>query len=373
MSTLQFQSLSVSPFNVNIVQGGTQDNGTWQTPGNPVKWENTMIGDGGQSGFDAANPAFRFHTFFGPSPDVNFTGGDIADWNWIADQIYFGGEPAAFYVPIISDPAVSRSMFVGLGHVWRTKTAGMGGPDLATFRQRCNEWFGEFDNFCGDWLPLGAATYVPQPFPFLPGPSTYSATRLTASGALYGTDRAGGFVAAVERTGTDSSTLWAATTAGRVFISKNADAEPASAVLFKRLDNLVTNDPGRFVSGIYVDPANPNRAWVSYSGFSAATPTAPGHVFEVTYEPAAGTATWIDRSYDLGDIPITDIVHDDVTGDLYASSDFGVFRLLFGTSDWVAAAPGMPNVEVAGLTIVPGERKLFAATHGLGAWLLNLP
>jgi hypothetical protein len=32
----------------------------------------------------------------------------------------------------------------------------------------------------------------------------------------------------------------------------------------------------------------------------------------------------------------------------------------------------MPNQEVAGLTIMPGERKLFAATHGLGAWLLNL-
>ena len=33
----------------------------------------------------------------------------------------------------------------------------------------------------------------------------------------------------------------------------------------------------------------------------------------------------------------------------------------------------MPNVEVPGLTIVPGERKLFAATHGLSAWYLNLP
>jgi hypothetical protein len=33
----------------------------------------------------------------------------------------------------------------------------------------------------------------------------------------------------------------------------------------------------------------------------------------------------------------------------------------------------MPSVEVAGLTIVPGARKLYAATHGLGAWLLNLP
>ena len=52
LSTLQFQSLSVSPHNVNIVQGGTQDNGTWQSTGNPVKWINTMIGDGGQSGFD---------------------------------------------------------------------------------------------------------------------------------------------------------------------------------------------------------------------------------------------------------------------------------------------------------------------------------
>jgi hypothetical protein len=370
LPTLQFQSLSVSPFNVNIVQGGTQDNGTWQTPGNPVKWENTMIGDGGQSGFDAANPAFRFHTFFGPSPDVNFSDGDMADWNWIADQIYFGGEPAAFYVPIISDPAVTRSMFAGLGHVWRTKTWGMGALDQAAFRARCNEWFGAFDNFCGDWEPLGATAYVPQPFPFLPNPNTYSATRLT--GPLYGPDRIGGFVAAVERPATDVATLWAATATGRVFISKNAHADPASAVTFTRLDSLAANDPGRFVTGIHVDPANPNRAWVSYSGFDAATPTTPGHVFEVTYNPTTATAAWVDRSYDIGDIPVTDVARDDVSGDLYASSDFGVFRLLAGATDWGAAAPGMPNVEVAGLTIVSAERKLFAATHGLGAWLLNL-
>jgi hypothetical protein len=143
-------------------------------------------------------------------------------------------------------------------------------------------------------------------------------------------------------------------------------------VVFTRLDSLVTNDPGRFVSGIFVDPENSNRAWISYSGFSAATPLATGHVFEVTYDPD-GVTTWIDRSYDLGDIPITDIVYDEVTGDLYASSDFGSFRLVFPTTSWGPAAPGMPNVEVSGLTIVAAERKLIAATHGLGAWLLNLP
>ena len=354
-TTLQFQSLSVSPFNSNLLQGGTQDNGTWQTAGNPVKWENTMIGDGGQSGFDPADPSFRFHTFFNATPDVNFSKGDIADWNWIGDPI-FGTEPQSFYVPIISDPVVSKSMFVGTGHVWRTKTWGMGSMSLAEFREHCNEWFGDFTVVCGDWQPLG-----------IPG----VAGRLT--GTAYGADRTGGFVAAVERTTGDTSTLWAATQTGRVFISKNADADVVPAVTFVRLDSLATNDPNRFVSGIYVDPAHPNRAWISYSGFDATTPTTPGHVFEVTYNQAAGTATWVDVSHDFGDLPVNDVVRDDVAGDLYVATDFGVFRLAAGTTDWAPAAPGMPNVEVAGLTIVPSDRKLYAATHGMGAWRLNLP
>jgi hypothetical protein len=32
----------------------------------------------------------------------------------------------------------------------------------------------------------------------------------------------------------------------------------------------------------------------------------------------------------------------------------------------------MPNVEVTGLTIVPGKRILYAASHGLSAWKLDL-
>ena len=356
MTTLQFQSLSVSPFNVNVVQGGTQDNGTWQTPGNPVKWENTMIGDGGQSGFDVADPTFRFHTFYDATPDVNFNRGDMADWNWIGDPLQANTEPRSFYIPIISDPLVSKSMFAGLSHVWRTKTWGMGSMSVDEFRYQCNEWFGVFQVACGDWLPLGDPT---------------TAGRLTST--TYGADRTGNYVAAVERTSNDASTLWAATQTGRVFISKNADAQDATAVTFTRLDSLATNDPNRFVSGIHVDPTNPNRAWISYSGFSATTPTTPGHVFLVTYNPGAGTATWADLSSDLGDIPVTDIARDDVNGDLYAATDFGVFRRVAGTTSWTAAGPGMPRVEVAGLTIVPAARRLYAATHGLGAWLLNLP
>ena len=33
LSTLQFMSLSVSPHDTELLQGGTQDNGTWENKG----------------------------------------------------------------------------------------------------------------------------------------------------------------------------------------------------------------------------------------------------------------------------------------------------------------------------------------------------
>ena len=349
LTTLQFQSLSVSPFNVNFLQGGTQDNGTWESDGNPVKWENMMIGDGGQSGFDAAIREFRFHNFTGVSTDVNFNNGALADWIWISDPVCCRGE---FYAPVISDPVVSKTLFAGNNRTaYRTKTAGLGTMTIAEAQQHCNEWTGDFSVICGDWEQLGP---------------------VQLTNAALG-DRAGGNMAVIERTTADTSSAWAATTTGRVFISKNVDADPAGAVSWTRLDDDVSIDPNRFVSSIYVDPADGNHAWISYSGFGANTPGTPGHVFEVIYNPGTGTSAWTDLSYDFGDLPVTDLVRDPATGDLYAACDFGVMRLAGGTTSWTVAAPGMPSVEVAGLTIVPSERKLYAASHGLSAWSLNLP
>ena len=95
-------------------------------------------------------------------------------------------------------------------------------------------------------------------------------------------------------------------------------------------------------------------------------------MFEVTFN-GTNDATWVDRSYDIGDLPVTDLVRDDVTGDLYAATDFGVSRLPSGGSSWFLAGTGLPQVEVPGLTIVPGARVLYAATHGRSAWALKLP
>jgi hypothetical protein len=354
LTTLQFQSLSVSPFDVKLLQGGTQDNGTWQSV-NTVKWLQSIVGDGGQSGFDATNSHFRFHTFFEASPEVNFFDGAVREWNWVADPI-FETENQMFYVPIISDPTVSGTMYVGTEHVWRTKTNGVGSLTMQQLREFCNEWTGTFpaNVTCGDWVPLGNSGATGK----LNSPTRGS--------------RAGGTVAAVVRARSDASTLWAATSTGRVFVSKNANAEPASGVTFTRIDTLSALAPGRFVTGISIDPLDANHAWISFSGFNAATQSTPGHVFEVTYNPGSG-AQWTDLSFDLHDVPITGLVRDDPTGTLYASTDFGVLKLEAGDdSGWTLAAPGMPHVAVAGLTIAPAARKLYAATHGLGAWLLDL-
>jgi hypothetical protein len=90
--------------------------------------------------------------------------------------------------------------------------------------------------------------------------------------------------------------MWAATNTGRAFITDNAN-DAAASVHWTRLDQTATNNPSRFVSSIYVDPANPNHAWISYTGYNVNTPGQPGHVFEVNRIGGAATST--DRTYNL--------------------------------------------------------------------------
>jgi hypothetical protein len=350
LSTLQWIKVKASPHNVMRLTGGTQDNGTWETGGNTVTWRNTMIGDGGWNGFDVALGNFRFHSFFDVSPEVNFEGGNIGTWIWVADPL-FGHAGSQFYSPIISDPKETKWMFAGTGRTaYRTKTHGLGTMTMAEAQQHCNTWTGDFAVVCGDWAELGPV-------------------RLT--NAAWG-DREGGAVSAVERTVADSASAWSATTTGRVFVTKNVGDDPASAVTWTRLDDDTAIDPNRFVSSIYVDPADGNHAWISYSGYGVNTPGTPAHVVEVTYDSVTGTSTWVDLSYDFGDLPVNDLVRDDVTGDLYAASDFGVSLLADGTTTWTDSGAGLPNVEVTSLEIIPSERILYAATHGRSTWRLNL-
>jgi hypothetical protein len=364
LSTLQFQSLSVAADDPKHIQGGTQDNGTFETTGSTVVWPQIVYGDGGQSGFKADDSTVRFNSFFGQNHDANFQNADPTKWVIISGPIVTSPEGSNFYAPIIADPSPLRAgtIFEGSQSVWRTQDWG---GSQAFLEASCPEFTTPSATpSCGDFVRIGPAGH----------------TDLTANDAVYGgLSRFGGCcLAALARTPGDTGTLWVATNFGRVFVSKNADADPGS-VTFTRIDTLPSAiaDPGRFVTGIFIDPDDPNHAWISYSGYNFNTPAQTGHIFSVTFNPAGPDATWTKLdgtgATAFPDFPATAVVSDDVTGDLYASTDFGVMRLRSGQSDWEVAGAGLPQVEVAGLTIVPTARKLYAATHGRSAWQLTLP
>jgi len=363
LNTLQFMSFSVAGDNQFHLMGGTQDNGTFDTVGS-FSWNQVIYGDGGQSGINQSNSNQRFNTFTGQANDANFQNGNPAKWVIIGAPMFNSPESSLFYPPIIADPALgaASTIFEGSRGVWRTQDWGGSQAFLET---NCPE----FTTFagtpgCGDFVRLGGA------------PGTNNAGDL--EGTFYGGDRAGGNVNVIARTTSNTNVSWAASTRGRVFISTNVDTNPATSVLWNRLDGdtgATNTDPTRVVTGIAIDPVNNFHAWVSYSGYNFNTPSQPGHIFSVTWS-GAGAATWTNITGNLPDIPLTSVVFDPGpgtgAGDLYVSTDFAVFRLAHGQTVWDIAGLGMPIVETPHLTIVPNARLIYAATHGLGGWFMSL-
>jgi Divergent InlB B-repeat domain len=353
LATLQFQSVTINQQNRNDLIGGTQDNGTWAfdcSGGFPCQTFETINGDGGQSAIDAATPSTRTHSYYYPQYDTNFKTNDPTGWDWISDPLIealVNGEAFSFYPPFIQDPNTHGYEYTGGQFVYRTTDDG--GPQ-AFLDQYCNEFTGDYGHRpspCGDWVKIGPD--------------------LTAGSS---TDKGTGYVVAIERAPSDTGTMWVGTRRGRIFVTKNAQAD-ASSVTFNRIDTA--QQPRRFPSGISIDPSNPNHAFISFDGYNAYTPTTPGHVFEVIYHPNTKKATWKDLSGNLGDQPVNDVEFVPGLHSLYAATDFGVLKLKLGTSTWTQAAAGLPQGAVFGLRQVPGQGVLFAATHGRGVFELSIP
>ncbi len=153
-------------------------------------------------------------------------------------------------------------------------------------------------------------------------------------------------------------------------------------MVFDRIDDDPTAGPtpNRFVTAIYVDPKDPNHAWVTYSGFNAKTPATPGHVFEVRYVPGASTFRLLDGNEPrdrMGDIPATSIAVSD-SGTIYVGTDYGCVASK-GDGSWRQCGSGLPHMPVADLIYVrdqmrppyKGKERLYAATHGQGVWELK--
>ena len=395
LDTLQFINVAINPSNPCEVMGGTQDNGTWSNNDPECDrgtWPQNIYGDGGNAGYDGANPTWRFNEFTFGQTDANFKNGEPTKWVIIGAPIVNSGEAVAFYWPQIADPnppAGAHPIFSGAQHVWRSWAFGAGHtsvpqqttPDVSFYEANCPEFTVFSDQAgCGDFQPLG-------------GPQG-SSTNGDLTGTVYGSDRTGGSISWLARDKADHGTLWAATSAGRIFVSHNADATDPANVTWHRIDN--PSSPTRFPSSIYPDPANTSHAWVTYSGYNAVTPTTPGHVFDVTEGVGPRSGTFKNLNVEAGtsafptptgtgDLPVNDVVRDDAKKKLYVATDFGVLR---GDNDGTAwhVTQGLPRFEITHLEIEPSARVptcvglgkkgcptlIYAATHSQGIWRLDL-
>jgi hypothetical protein len=400
-STIQFINVAINPANSCEVMGGTQDNGTWSNNNGCSRdtFNQVIYGDGGNAVYDATNPTWRANEFTGGLGDSNFRNGDPERWVIATAPLVNSGEPFAFYWPQIGDPNPlpgTHPIYQGGKHVWRSWAFGAGTagdvpqdttPNIDDYEANCPEFVtGAGQAGCGDYRPLGGPLCTGTACNNAPGDLT---------GSVYGADRAGGFVSFLARVAADHGTLWAATSAGRLFVTHNADASDPEAVTWHRIDNATS--PTRFPSGIYVDPDDVGHAWVTYSGYNATTPTTPGHAFEVHENgsaPGSGTfenlniegtgSSSFPTPFSNGDLPASDVVRDDANRTLYVATDFGVLvGRNDGRSGW-HVTNGMPRYEVTHLEIQPSSRVatcvgtarcprlLYAATHSQGIWRLKL-
>ena len=118
------------------------------------------------------------------------------------------------------------------------------------------------------------------------------------------------------------------------------------------------------ITYIKVDPANENRLWVTFSGFTAAN-----KIFRST----DGGSTWTNITHNLPNLPVNCVEYKaGSVEEIYIGTDVGVYLFDPASTSWTAFNTGLPNVIVRDLKIHVSSGKMRAGTYGRGLWETDL-
>lgn len=346
-SLTQFIAISQDPGNVNVILGGSQDNGSPATNSatSSTSWQNVESGDGG---FNAIDPATTT-SWYTSHPDVG--GGQLAiehcdlGFNCHTQDFALGlvvssydlqGDDGAFYFPFILDPQSSSEMLVGTCRVWQGPAQG------GTFNLLSNNFETGTNTTC-----LGS--------------EVNTVTSIAAGGAKTSSGFSKIIYAATSGLG-PLTTVLGAPAGGRVFATTDS-----STTLMSDVTGAI--NPIHYpVSVVAIDPSDSSgqSAYVTIQGFG--TP----HVFKTTN---AG-ASWTDfTGTGLPDVPANVVVVDGTAGMVYVGTEVAVFGSSTTSAAWTEVGPGtgsgsLPTVTVFDLKLFRGGGQVFlrAATHGRGVW-----
>jgi len=297
--------------------GGTQDNSTLlgSDQAGPNAWRPVIGGDGAYVAIHPTNP----QVLYGESQWANLVksvdgGNRFTSATTGLDPIRSSGVgPEANYLfaaPFVMDGTDPNRLWLGGEHLYRTSDA------------------------AATWTKASAA--MPD----------------------------GGLVSAIAIAPGDANRVIAGTNKGDIVSSRSAlNATSADAWDF-------TRPRDGWVTSVAFDPRDASRVYVTYGNFGGA------HVYRSTN----GGATWSVADGAAGralpDIPVHCLVVDpDDSSRLYLGTDLGVFVSLDAGLSWMVEETGFGPAATEWLALIrdsSGRKRLFAFTHGRGAWRVDL-
>ena len=336
-----YPSISINASSPSFAFGGTQDNGSQNYQGG-ISWlDNQQCGDGASAAVDPVIPSTVYIGCATGFPvNASYQNGAIGTFSPAVNGIN-PNDFSSFIPPLIADPGSANTVYFGTTKVYQSVDAG------------------------NTWIPIS------NDLVFNGDSLTVLAVAPTNSSVMYVGANAGASVGALT---------------GLVFVSTNVS--PGNFASFFQVSGQGSLPP-RALTAIAIDPSDNTgkTAYVTFSGFSFVNasfgvndPT--GHIFKTT----DGGNTWKDvgcsvavcttpAASDLPNIPVNDVVVDpDIPGTIYAGTDLGVFVGNCATAPctWTTLSTGLPRVVVHSLRLHEPSRTLRAATHGRGAWDINL-
>jgi len=152
----------------------------------------------------------------------------------------------------------------------------------------------------------------------------------------------------------NSNVVYVGTTNGRVLVSTNAGAN--WTLVNSGLPNL-------YVTRVAIYKQNPSIAVATFSGYS---------IGAKVYKTTNSGQSWTNISGNLPNIPANcAFINPENHNNIVIGMDLGVFVTTNNGTSWERQVQGMANVAVLDLVFRESDSKLFAFTHGRGAFVAS--
>ncbi|HKY31923.1 MAG TPA: hypothetical protein VJV23_05255 [Candidatus Polarisedimenticolia bacterium] len=321
MQTIGFQSIASSPLTARVI-GGTQDNSGQMWTG-LSGWEFLpCCGDGGFSVMDLDSKMIMYVTTNSSTTTNNTSAhpkrsSDFgASFNDAVNTNLDPEDPRSFYPPLVQDPTAPHPLYFGTNRLYRSA------------------------NDAASWTVVSPVlSSVPQ-------------TEILAEQDV---------ITAIAVAPGDPDRIYLGYYSGKVFVT---DGACTSTSCWPERDSGL---PGGPVTWIAVHPGDPNTAYATLGGFF------PGvHVYKTTNGGVSWSATGAHA--DLNGVPAKTIaVEPGAPSRLWLGTDVGVYKSHNSGLSWFRHSNGLPNVPVFEISIDASRGRVYAGTHGRGAYILTSP